>query len=120
MIQHILKNGLTQEKLWDEIGQPLKLFQTGALFEILHSLIGIVPSSIGVTLPQVFSRFFVLWPILVVAPEAQASIGLPCLLVAWVVTEVIRYLFYVLALFDAVPQLLRWCRYSIVRCYTFN
>lgn len=38
--------------------------------------------------------------------------GLPMLLVAWCIAEITRYLFYVLALYNACPSILIWCRYS--------
>ena len=78
--------------------------------QIVHSLIGIVPSSVAVTLPQVFSRIFVLWPVLVSVEESRDPIGLPLLLIAWTVTEVLRYLYYALGMVSFIPSLLQWCR----------
>ena len=76
----------------------------------MHSAIGIVPTSVGVTFPQVFSRVFLIWPILYCVSESRDQIGFPLLLTAWTVTEVMRYLFYALSLISAVPYALQWCR----------
>ncbi|KAI1716441.1 protein tyrosine phosphatase-like protein, PTPLA domain-containing protein [Ditylenchus destructor] len=44
--------------------------------------------------------------------ESRASIGVPMLLVAWSITEVVRYSFYALNLLKAVPHVLTWMRYT--------
>jgi hypothetical protein len=43
--------------------------------------------------------------------KSHLSIGVPMLLIAWSITEVIRYSFYALNLINAVPYLLIWMRY---------
>ncbi|ETN87199.1 tyrosine phosphatase-like protein, PTPLA, partial [Necator americanus] len=45
--------------------------------------------------------------------EARQSVGVPMFLVAWSVTEVIRYSFYALGLLSAVPFFLTWLRYTL-------
>lgn len=54
----------------------------------------------------------VVWPVLYKVSEARDSIGVPMLLVAWSVTEVIRYSFYALNIVNSVPKFLVWCRYT--------
>ncbi|EDK97872.1 mCG127757, isoform CRA_c, partial [Mus musculus] len=49
--------------LYYSIERPLKFFQTGALLEILHCAIGIVPSSVVLTSFQVMSRVFLIWAV---------------------------------------------------------
>uniref|UniRef100_A0A1I8C1U6 Very-long-chain (3R)-3-hydroxyacyl-CoA dehydratase n=1 Tax=Meloidogyne hapla TaxID=6305 RepID=A0A1I8C1U6_MELHA len=44
--------------------------------------------------------------------ESRVSIGVPMLLIAWSITEVIRYSFYALNLINAVPSVLIWMRYT--------
>lgn len=112
MIDLVSSKGLQRQGLWEQVEIPLLIFQSGAVFEILHSIIGIVPSSLGVTFPQVFSRVFLLWPILYRVSESRDQLGFPLLLTAWTITEVMRYLYYVLNLVGSVPGLLQWCRYS--------
>lgn len=43
------------------LDQPLKLAQTLAVMEIVHSIIGLVRSPFMTTTMQVFSRLFVVW-----------------------------------------------------------
>jgi very-long-chain (3R)-3-hydroxyacyl-CoA dehydratase len=92
--------------------------------QIFHALFGFVRSPVATTITQVFSRIFVTWFILNKVPsvryfnlypnettfQSRASIGVPMLLIAWSVTEVIRYSFYALNLINAVPHVLVWCR----------
>ncbi|CAF1313985.1 unnamed protein product [Adineta steineri] len=44
--------------------------------------------------------------------SAQHSIGILLAVTAWSITEIIRYGYYALNLFQTSPQLLTWCRYS--------
>uniref|UniRef100_A0A7M5XBA9 Very-long-chain (3R)-3-hydroxyacyl-CoA dehydratase n=2 Tax=Clytia hemisphaerica TaxID=252671 RepID=A0A7M5XBA9_9CNID len=102
--------------LYNEVEFWLKVSQTAALLELLHSIFGLVRSSIFTTLPQVASRIFVLWfivdPLLMQDEVAKESIGFPMLLFAWSITEIVRYSFYANALMDNVPYSLQWCRYT--------
>ncbi|KAK6010171.1 tyrosine phosphatase-like protein, PTPLA [Ostertagia ostertagi] len=49
--------------------------------------------------------------------EARESIGVPMLLLAWSVTEVVRYSYYALGLFNAVPYFLTWIRWVAEKKY---
>ncbi|KAF7633037.1 Very-long-chain [Meloidogyne graminicola] len=60
----------------------------------------------------VFLRVTVVWFILHKVASSRLSVGLPMLLTAWSVTEVIRYSFYALNLINAVPWILIWMRYT--------
>ncbi|KAF0980008.1 hypothetical protein FDP41_001161 [Naegleria fowleri] len=102
--------------LYPKIEKPLQLFQTLAVLEIVHSMLGLVSSPIFTTLMQVFSRLFVVWFSLnlehrVKYTETEAMF-ITSLLVAWCVTEVIRYSFYALKLYDICPYIIVWLRYT--------
>ncbi|KAK7075607.1 hypothetical protein SK128_017994 [Halocaridina rubra] len=99
--------------LWKSTSDCLKIFQTLAILEIVHSAVGLVPSSVGVVFPQVFSRLVTLWPVLYTFKESQESIGYPMLLIAWSVTEVVRYAFYFLNILDRVPFIISFLRYTM-------
>lgn len=45
-------------------------------------------------------------------PTGQVSPGLPLALLAWCITEIIRYGYYALSLINAVPHILVWLRYK--------
>lgn len=81
------------------------------MFQILHAATNIVPSNVLITLFQVFSRVLVVCGVLLATPTGPTSPGLPLALVAWSITEVIRYLYYALNLLGTVPYLLVWCRW---------
>ena len=102
--------------LYNEVEFWLKISQTAALLELIHSVTGLVRSSIFTALPQVASRLFVVWlildPLLMQDEAAKTSIGFPMLLFAWSITEIIRYSFYACSLLDIVSYPLQWCRYS--------
>ncbi len=63
---------------------------------------------------QLFSRVFITWVVLGGRfPEAESSRGLPMLLLAWELTEVVRYSYYALGVVGAVPGILTWARYTL-------
>ncbi|GFR41267.1 hypothetical protein Agub_g1942 [Astrephomene gubernaculifera] len=130
----ILKHGSTAD-LWKVVELPLKVSQTAAVLEVLHSAIGLVRSPVGITGMQVASRLWVLWGIVNLVPEAttrgavslggpslQLQLGglslplqlnLATLLAAWSITEVVRYSFFaVKEMLRTVPYPLLWLRYS--------
>ncbi|KAL9650262.1 hypothetical protein ABK040_014917 [Willaertia magna] len=109
-------NGKNPRDLYSVIEKPLQLFQTLAVLEIVHSLIGFVRSPVFTTLMQVFSRLFVVWFSLYLEHQVKytefQSIFITTLMFAWCTTEVIRYSFYALKLYDICPYFLTWLRYS--------
>ncbi|CAL8113475.1 unnamed protein product [Orchesella dallaii] len=100
------------KKIYSNVRIPLQIFQTAAVLEILHAAIGIVKSNVILTTFQVFSRVFVVWCVLEVSPPSTVSIGVPLLLFAWCVTEIIRYGYYFLNLVG-LAQLIVWFRYTL-------
>ncbi|PNW85014.1 hypothetical protein CHLRE_03g167924v5 [Chlamydomonas reinhardtii] len=135
----LLKKGTTAD-LWQVVELPLKVSQTAALLEVVHSAIGLVRSPVMITAMQVASRIWVLWGIInpepvlaaggavhlaqplpgVSLPGVPAEVGgmplalnLATLLTAWSITEVVRYSFFaVKELAGTVPYPLLWLRYS--------
>ena len=65
-----------------------------------------------VTVQQVLGRVYVVWVVLHLLPPAQLSVGFPLLLLAWTLTEMIRYSLYAVSLVSTPPRLLTWLRYS--------
>lgn len=99
--------------LYAEIRGPLKIFQTAAFMEVVHSFIGLVSSSVVVTFLQVYSRLFLLWAVLVGVQSVSSGIGLLLIAYAWSITEVVRYAYYFFGLLDNVPYLIKWARYTL-------
>jgi len=98
--------------LYGSVANTLQIFQTGAVLEILHAAVGLVRSNVRVTFQQVFSRIYVTWAILHLLPTTQASIGVLFLLLAWTITEMIRYSMYAIQIVRPAPYFLTWLRYT--------
>merc|ERR1712131_574083 len=73
--------------------KSLFLFQTMAILEIIHPIVGLVKTSVITTMFQVSSRLFIIWGVLGPVPRTQHSIGFILLLTAWSITEILRYRF---------------------------
>ncbi|XP_075264035.1 very-long-chain (3R)-3-hydroxyacyl-CoA dehydratase hpo-8-like [Convolutriloba macropyga] len=96
-----------------EVEFALKIFQTLAFLEVVHALLGLVKSNAVQTLGQVFSRNYIVWLIVEQVPSAKSSPGIPLLLFAWSITEVVRYSFYALQVMGKGVYLITWLRYTM-------
>ncbi|NXV86754.1 HACD2 dehydratase, partial [Calonectris borealis] len=100
--------------LYYSIEKPLKFFQTGALLEeyllIAKYLPGIVPSSVVLTAFQVMSRVFLTWAVTHSVKEVQTEDSVLLFVMAWTITEIIRYSFYTFSLLNHLPYLIKWAR----------
>lgn len=109
-----LNAGNSATELWEKLNDPLTIVQTGALMEIVHSLIGVVPSPVFTVAMQVSSRILLVWGITRPYADAQAHWSLYQMAISWGLVEVPRYLFYVRAQFSGeMPYALFWLRYSL-------
>ena len=61
---------------------------------------------------QVASRLLLVWGISAPFPELNVNPFYSSMLIAWSTTEVIRYTYFALKQFEAVPGWLHWMRYS--------
>lgn len=93
--------------------------QTLALLEPLHSLVGVVRAPLLTTVMQVASRFLLVWGIMYPYPQLatdekfRGSWAYCSMVIAWSVTEVVRYAFFAMSLQGGVPQILKWMRYNL-------
>ncbi|XP_042542072.1 very-long-chain (3R)-3-hydroxyacyl-CoA dehydratase 1 [Dipodomys spectabilis] len=111
MVRFYMEKG-THRGLYKSIQKTLKFFQTFALLEIAHCLIGIVPTSVLVTGVQVSSRIFMVWLITHSIKPIQNEESVVLFLVSWTVTEITRYSFYTFSLLDHLPYFIKWARYN--------
>ncbi|KAF5265579.1 hypothetical protein FOXYS1_3606 [Fusarium oxysporum] len=120
------------EYVYPNTGQYTKWTQTLAGLEVLHSLLGmilllldivvyinikcrptgVVRAPLMTTLMQVASRFLLVWAIVDVFPFLALSPFYSSMLIAWSVTEIIRYSFFALSLSGYQPKFLTWLRYN--------
>jgi very-long-chain (3R)-3-hydroxyacyl-CoA dehydratase len=129
-----VRKGLSSGKVYDELETYTRLTQSLAGLEVLHSLlgtcftqrqiggtngvltryIGVVRAPLLTTLMQVSSRFLLVH--LIASPFPQTTRTSPAyatMLLAWSVTEVVRYTFFVFSLSGVgVPRLWTWLRYN--------
>ncbi|KAF1943722.1 protein tyrosine phosphatase [Clathrospora elynae] len=114
----VTRKGLSSGEVYRELEGYTRWVQTLAGLEVLHSLVGIVRSPLLTTLMQVASRFLLVH---IIAPPyafAFPSSTRHCpayatMLLAWSVTEVIRYSYFVFNLSGAgIPKLWTWLRYN--------
>ncbi|KAL1513373.1 hypothetical protein ABEB36_002792 [Hypothenemus hampei] len=105
--------GPTTKSLYDTISFPLHVFQNAAVFEVVHAATGIVKSNAVLTAFQVASRVVVVCGILLATFNARLGLGLPLALLAWCITEIVRYSNYTLNLIGNVPYILKYLRYTM-------
>lgn len=110
-LSHYLCGG-ERDALWNDVRPPLMIFQNAAILEVLNVMIKLVKSNLALTFFQVASRVIVVCGVLTATPTAPLSLGLPLLLIAWSITEVIRYSFYAINIFTKVPSFIIWARYT--------
>ena len=111
--------------------QSINLSNLNCFLQIIHSLIGIVKAAPLPTMMQVASRLYIVWLILYAYPfpevlwiseiqywslhlnQVYSSYFFTSMLIAWCITEVVRYSFYGLnLLFGTAPYISVWMRYS--------
>ena len=117
------------EGLYEALFDLLRATQTIALLEVVHAAIGLVRASPVTTAMQVASRLMLVWGVLTPYPEIVATknvfgrtqqgttggpVGLAGCHIAWGITEMIRYGFFVWkeGVSDVIPAWLTWLRYN--------
>lgn len=107
---------LGQPYVFDKTNKLLTVVQCGAIVEIINAITGVVKSPMLTTTTQVFLRLLIVLGIVQVLPESPANFhwAYITLLLAWSITEVIRYSYYAahLAESTSMPYWLTWLRYS--------
>jgi very-long-chain (3R)-3-hydroxyacyl-CoA dehydratase len=71
-----------------------------------------VRAPVATTAMQVASRYLLVWGVVGRFPALGTSAVYSSMLVAWSVTEVIRYSFFTLGLSGLLPEWLNWLRYN--------
>jgi very-long-chain (3R)-3-hydroxyacyl-CoA dehydratase len=91
----------------------LRVFQTGALLEVLHAASGLVRTSVVTTAFQVASRLLLLWGVLEPVPAVRPLSYVAAMVGAWSLTEIPRYAYFAYAAaLGPPPYPLVWLRYS--------
>ena len=114
-----LVKGVDRGQLYSDIELSVKVFQTAAVLEVVHAAVGLVKTNPMLAMFQVSSRVFVVWAILDAVPESRLCRGLPLLLIAWIITEMIRYSFYAVGLLGTSLYFITWLRFISFYIYIF-
>eukprot|EP01027_Heterolobosea_sp_BB2_P024371 GEZU01036691.1.p1 GENE.GEZU01036691.1~~GEZU01036691.1.p1 ORF type:complete len:227 (-),score=64.00 GEZU01036691.1:80-760(-) len=112
MVEHYAIEKASPETFWPKAEFAVKIFQTGAILEIIHAMLGFVRSPVVTTFMQVFSRVMLVWGIVVSAPPMQGHWVVSTMIGSWALVEMIRYSFYALNLIGLSPYPLLWLRYT--------
>ncbi|KAL2312730.1 putative very-long-chain (3R)-3-hydroxyacyl-CoA dehydratase [Schizosaccharomyces pombe] len=107
--------GITKDTavVFHETNTLVRWVQTLAIAEVFHSIFGLVSSSPLTTIIQVASRIYLVWG--VCYPFSYVIEGSPIylsMIIAWSITEIIRYAFYAFNLNGDIPAFLTWLRYN--------
>lgn len=94
------------------INTSLTLVQSTALLEILHVALGLVRSGFLTTAMQVASRLVIVWAIIPLFPQTAESPIYSSMVMAWSLSEIIRYGTYASSLLNYPIRPLLWLRYS--------
>ncbi|WFD36017.1 very-long-chain (3R)-3-hydroxyacyl-CoA dehydratase [Malassezia cuniculi] len=94
------------------IGSLVLVFQSLAILEVVHALIGWVAANPVIVAIQVFSRLAVLWAVVEKYTAAAHSPYYALLIFAWSFSEIARYPFYVNQLMDSPSYMALWGRYT--------
>lgn len=103
---------LGPEFLSESMSEFVSWVQLGALFEVLHSILGIVRSGVITTAMQVASRVVLIWGVVRLFPQVAAIPTFSVMILAWSLTETIRYPYYWYSLRGGVPKWLELARYN--------
>ncbi|CAO3616321.1 unnamed protein product [Cunninghamella blakesleeana] len=98
--------------VFDATWATLKVVQTAAIFEIVHSLIGWVRAPFLTTLMQVLSRLLLVWGVNDIFPQIHHHWSYTTMITAWCIAELVRYSFYAFNLKGGVPSIISWARYN--------
>jgi len=99
-------------RVYNGVGRFAKWTQTIAILEVVHAATGLVRAPVRTTVMQVASRFLLVWGVVDNFPSLAKSTAYSTMLIAWSVTEVIRYSFFVLTLSGYSPGFIGWLRYN--------
>ncbi|KAJ6593839.1 PTPLA-domain-containing protein [Mycena capillaripes] len=109
-LQPVYRRSMTT---YPRIGGTVAIVQTCAILEVAHTLLGWVRSPLQTTAMQVASRLWIVWGIVQQFDVARTSPLYTSAVLAWAITEVVRYSFYACSLLGYEPPLLLYLRYTM-------
>ena len=113
---NLIINSKSFQEIYLDTHLILEYCQYGAFMEIIHSIIGLVRSSIFATSIQIIGRIIIV--VILQFFKSAISKGYLLIFFAWSIVEIVRYTYYIINLLQKefvkfnIPYLLIWCRYS--------
>ncbi|KAF7321331.1 FCP1-like proteiny domain-containing protein [Mycena kentingensis (nom. inval.)] len=98
---------------YTRVGNTVLVVQTFAVLEVAHVLLKWVRSPFQTTAMQVASRLWIVWGIVQQFGVARANPLYTSCVLAWSITEVVRYSFYASNLLGVEPAPLLYLRYTL-------
>lgn len=109
----LLQAAYLRDNVYNAVHWPLKVFQTGAILEIIHSATGLIRAPTAPTALQVASRVTLVWGVADPVNLVRSKISFFTMVLAWSLTEIPRYFYFsVSALTSNVPYWVVFTRYS--------
>ncbi|KAJ6586858.1 PTPLA-domain-containing protein [Mycena vulgaris] len=109
-LQPIYRRSMTT---YSRVGGTVAIVQTCAILEVVHVLLGWVRSPLQTTAMQVASRLWIVWGIVQQFDVARTNPLYTSAVLAWSLTEVVRYSFYASSLLGYEPPILLYLRYTM-------
>jgi len=107
-----LVSGVEFGKLYKTTAFEVQIFQSLMILEVIHAILGLVRSPVFTSALQITSRLVIIWPVSWRVATARSSMGVGIYVLAWSITEVVRYSFYAMGLFKQCPYIIQWARYT--------
>ncbi|KAJ7462224.1 PTPLA-domain-containing protein [Mycena galericulata] len=98
---------------YSRVGATVAIVQTCAILEVAHALLGWVRSPLQTTAMQVASRLWIVWGIVQQFDVARTNPLYTSAVLAWSITEVVRYSFYACNILGYEPPILLYLRYTM-------
>jgi very-long-chain (3R)-3-hydroxyacyl-CoA dehydratase len=99
--------------VYASVRNVLVMFQVASFAEVLHAGLRLTPSPVGAALMQWFGRTHVLLCVLDATHSLWSTLAASVLVLAWALTEIIRYPSYAGSILGKCPKWLNWLRYTI-------
>jgi len=111
-LMHFAKTGRPSVTTYSECCHVVRIFQAVAYVEVIHNIVGIVKSNPLLTFMQISSRVVIACIVTDNFKNAQVSPAYNTMLLAWTLSEIVRYAYYAMGILNVKVYALTWMRYT--------
>ncbi|GFS58403.1 very-long-chain [Trichonephila clavipes] len=112
-IEYAKEGPVFMERAYELMRTAFTFCQVLQVLEVIHPLLGYTAGSALPSFLQVFGRMFMLFGMINAEPRIQSKPAVFYLLYVYCVSEVIRYPYYMLRVYNIDVGLLTWLRYTV-------